>query len=162
MPLDHYSTLIDANALVSQQPYNSTSKPSDVQVAAVIESVAMRIDATLANIGYVVPIVGGTKTLALLREACTWGTVGLAQQMRATALSATLATSDKPLKNIWLVMFDEWMARLINPNDPFELPDAQRTSAQVEKDAELVANSSVQTIDDSNWLTPTVTRAQVL
>lgn len=162
MALDHYCTLIDVNALVPQTPYSSSSKPTDVQVSSVIESVATRIDASIGNIGYATPVVTGQKSLALLREACTWGAAGLAQQMRQTALGASLSASDKPIKNIWLQMFDDWLKKLVDPEDPFELPDAPRSGAQLQKSAESLITSSVQTIDDTNWLTPNVTREQVL
>lgn len=164
---DHYATVTDVNDLVPQSPFSDTSKPSAAQVTALIESVAKRMDASMSSIGYVVPVVSGgtptaTNALALLREACAWGAAGLAQQMRDTGVRTAVNASGKEVKNIWLQMFDDWMERLCDPGDPFELTDATRTNEQLEKQPENVLRSSVQGVSDTNWLNPAVTRAQVL
>jgi hypothetical protein len=88
------------------------------------------IDATLANVGYVTPITG-TVALAECKKANAWYAVGIAQQVRDTGV--TTATSDKgtPGKNIWTRMFEEWLARLTNPDRPVRAAGraAQQTSS---------------------------------
>jgi hypothetical protein len=159
---DHYCTLDDVNALVSQVPFGPTSKPTDAQVIQIIENTAVRLDASMANIGYVVPVVSGAIALGMLREVCAWGALGLAQTSRDTGVRTAVSASGKEAKNIWLQMYDSWIERLQDPQDPFELPDAARTDEQLEKQGENVLRSSVQSLPDANWLTPAVTRGQVL
>lgn len=162
---DHYATLDDVNALAPQVPYTDTSKPNAALVTKLIESVATRMDASLSNIGYVTPVVSGDKALALLREACAWGTMGLAQQIRDSGITTAVSAGASERKNIWLKMFDDWNARLCDPNDPFELPDAPRTDEQLLKQGESLLRSSVQGVtDDPNFspTTPVVTRYQTL
>jgi hypothetical protein len=162
MATDYYCTLDDVNALAVQVPFSASSKPSASLVTTLIASVAARMDAMLGNVGYVTPIVSGTKSLALLREACAWGAMGMAQQIRDSGVTTAVNASGRETKNIWLQMFDDWLKRLCNPQDPFELPDADRTTEQLEKQGANVLRSSVQSVDDTNWLTPNVTREQVL
>lgn len=160
---DHYCVIGDVNALVTQAVFGTTSRPTQAQVEAFIESVALRIDATIANVGYTVPVVSGTLALALLREACAWGAAGLAQQARETAVKT--AVDDRPNvgKNVWLRQFDDWLKRLVDPQDPFELPDAPRTSSQLVKQPQNALRSFVQ--DDEDLFAGdgvVVTRYQVL
>lgn len=159
---DHYCTIDDVNALVPQVPFNATSKPNEATVTSLIGQVATRMDASLVNLGYTVPVTEGTLSLALLREACTWGALGLAQQIRDTGVKTSVTESGRPMKNIWLQQFEGWMKQLADNDDPFELPDAARTDQQVEKQGEAIMRSSVQGVDDDTWLAPQVTRSQVL
>src|ERR1700720_4134667 len=99
---DYYAVLTDVNALARQVPFTPTSKPSDADVTALIAMVAARMDASMANVGYVVPIVAGPSSLALLREACAWGALGLAQQIRSTGVVTAVSASGREAKNIWL------------------------------------------------------------
>lgn len=166
MPADHYCVLADVNALGVQVPFTASSKPSDTTVNALIESVAQRIDATIGNVGYVVPVVSGAKALGLLREACAWGALGLAQQMRNTGVGTAVSASGHEMKNIWLQMFEDWLKRLCSSQDPFELPDAPRTNQQLEKQGDAILRSFVQSIpgDDLDYDPdhPAVSRYQTL
>lgn len=165
--LDHYCSLDDVNKLAPQVPFTDLSKPNAAVVIGLIESVAKRIDASIANVGYVVPVVAvGTNALELLREACAWGALGLAQQIRDTGVATAVSESGRPVKNIWIQQFEEWLKRLTSPQDPFELSDAPRTNEQLQKQPENVLRSFVQSLPslDSSYDpdNPTVTRDQVL
>lgn len=164
--LDHYCRLDDVQKLVPQVPFTDTSKPPAAVVIGFIESTAARMDAVLFNLGYAVPVTAGSKSLALLREACAWGAVGLAQQVRDTGVQTAVTEAGRPMKNIWMQMFDDWLKRLQAPADPFELPDATRTDSQVLKNTESLLRSFVQSIptDDANYDpdNPAVSRYQVL
>lgn len=157
---DHYATLADVNNLVPQVPYTATSKPSSSTVVTLIANVARRMDASLVNLGYTVPVVSGALSLELLREVCSWGALGLAEQIRNTAVPTAMSESGRPLKNIWLQQFDDWMTRVAKVEDPFELPDAPRTDEAVEKDADQRMRSYLDTVDDADG-DPEITRAQV-
>lgn len=161
----HYCTISDVNSLVVQMPFTDKSKPNETQVIALIESVAKRIDASLSNIGYVVPVVVGVNALAMLKEACAWGAVGIAQQIRDTGVTTSVNASGREAKNIWLQLYDDWIKRLCNPQDPFELGDAPRTNEQLQKQPDNVLRSMSQgIIDDPDYSvdTPQVTRYQTL
>lgn len=160
-----YCVIGDINALVPQAPFTATSKPSDTVVTTLIDAVSQRIDATIGNKGYVVPVISGTKALALLKEACTWGVLGLAQNIRNTGVQTAVSASGREAKNIWLQMFDDWMDRLCDPQESFELPDAPRTNEQLQKQPENVLRSFVQGVTDDldyNPDAPVVSRYQTL
>lgn len=165
MAADFYCTVDDVNNLAVQVPFTDASKPNAAQVTSLIEAVARRIDASLANVGYVTPVASGTKALALLREACAWGAMGMAQQIRDSGVTTAVSAGAREAKNIWLQMFDDWVKRLCNPQDPFELPDAPRTNEQLQKQPDNVLRSFVQGVTDDvdyNPDAPEVTRYQTL
>jgi hypothetical protein len=153
---DHYSILQNVNDLCPQVPFSPSSKPTDAVVLTLIESVAKRIDASLANIGYVVPVVSGVNALALLREACAWGALGLALQIRSSGVTTAVSASGKEVKNIWQQNFDDWLARLCDPQNPFELPDAPRTNEQLNKLPDNVLRSFITGVTDDPLYDPTV------
>jgi hypothetical protein len=163
---DHYCSLDDVNKLVPQVPFTDTSKPPAAVVVQFIESVAKRIDASIANIGYVVPVVSGANALELLREACAWGALGLAQHVRDTAVKTAVTDAGRPMKNLWTQLYDDWLKHLTNPQDPFELADAPRTNEQLLKQGDSVLRSFVETIgsedDTFDVSNPIVQRSQVL
>lgn len=162
MPVAHYASISDVNLYVPQSPFSPTSKPNDTVVIGFLQDVANDMDMVLANIGYVVPVVAGPLALQWLRKTCAIGTLGIAQAARDTGVTTAVNASGREVKNIWQQMFDARMKALCDAQDPTELADAARTGEQIEKQGESVLRSSVQSVDDSNWLTPNVTREQVL
>ena len=126
-----YATISDVNALVAQSPYTASSTPTQAQVERFIAQVALRTDAVLKNLGYIIPIssVTAPDSFALVKEAVSWGALGLAQQARQTAVTANDATD----VSLWTKMYLGWLDRLGSAKDPFELPDAERTGLAVVK-----------------------------
>lgn len=153
---DHYCTVNDVNKLVPQAPFSNASKPRDVDVQEFIESTAKRMDAWLGNRGYTVPITG-TNSVAMAREACAWGALGLAQQVRDTAVKTAVTESGRPVKNVWLQMFEQWLDSICDSDASFRLTDAPRTDQEVEKDHDLIMSGPVEASDDER----TTTIAQV-
>ena len=84
MPATHYTTIGAVNAFVPQAPFSANSKPTDANVTLWIDDIAQEMDASLANVGYVVPVVSGAKALQLLDRICAYGVLGLAQAARDT------------------------------------------------------------------------------
>lgn len=160
-PSPYYCSLDDVNALAPQVPFGPTSKPSADRVTALIAQVARRVDATLANLGYIVPI-SGEASLALVREACAWEVLGLAQQMRDTGVTTAVTPFGKELKNRWRQDFESWLMRLADDDDPFELPDAPRTDDEVEKNNGDQVRTFVESLSASEFDAdhPAVTRDQ--
>jgi hypothetical protein len=144
MPVDHYATLADVNKLAPQAPFTPTSKPPDADVTTFIGQVAERIDAVLANLGYVVPVVTGAKSLTLLRELNAWGAMGQAHQARMTLVAPDAVLQRSP----WTKLFDDWIARISDPSDPFELPDAPRTTGELVKPLGELLRSTANLSDD--------------
>ena len=162
MATDHYATVDDVNAIVPQAPFSSTSVPTEGDIAKLIEVVALRIDATIGNLGYVVPVTTGAKSLALLRDACAKGALGEAQMRRQTGVNVATDDRGRPIKNYWTQEFECFLEKLADPQDSFELPDAQRTDEQVIKSAgDLVLSSG---LDETDTLVdaPAITRQQTL
>jgi hypothetical protein len=159
---DHYANIDDLNKLVPQVPFSATSKPTADVVAELIEDTANDMDAQLANMGYTVPVTTGRKALGFLRRTCVYGALGIAQDVRDTGVRTSTGATGREGKNIWTQRYEQRMKTLGDGIDPTEMADAARTTQQIEKQGENIVRSSVQSVDDDNWLTPTVTRAQVL
>ncbi len=142
---DHYCTLADVNDLAPQVPFTPTSKPSDAIVTAIIADVANEIDATLATL-YQVPVVSGTQALQYLRNLCTWGALGRAQEARTTATAPEAAG----IKSVWTKKFEEGLAKLIDPENPFRLVDAPDNGDDVPKVASQIVDSNVLSFPDAD------------
>lgn len=145
-----YCTLDDVNGCVPQAPFGPATVPNDVAVQQFIADITAEIDATLANMGYQVPITGA-KSLALVEMACKWGAVGLAQDARYTA-----AIRDDMLggaRNPWTQRYMDWKRALVDPKNPYELPDAVRTATAIVKPLGQV-ESDTSTIDNTYATAP--------
>lgn len=146
-----YCTITDVNSYVPQQPFTSTSVPSQAQVEAFIVQVANQINMTLANLGYATPVVSGTVALAEIRKANAWGALGLAQQSRMTAVAPDQALG----LSAWWKMFAAWIEALADPKNPYELSDAPRTGSEVIKPiGELLRDPQSGSIDTGTSADP--------
>lgn len=163
MAVDHYCTVSDVNAKVPQAPFGATSRPDETAITDLIEEVATQMDASLANLGYVTPVVEGAQALTILKAICASGVIGIAMTMRSTNVATAVNAGAKETENIWEQRYRRTMAQLADVNDPFELPDAPRTDEQVEKDLDAQARSFVDTLDACEFDAdhPSVTRSQV-
>lgn len=162
---DHYCAIGDVNAMVPQAPFSTTSKPTATDVTAWIDEIALEMDASLGNVGYAVPVAAGPKALTLLRRICAYGVLGLAQAARDTGVTTAVNAAGKEVENIWSQRYRARMKALCDPQDPFELPDAQRTNEQLQKQPDNVLRSFVQGVtDDTSYdpNAPVVSRYQVL
>lgn len=159
--LKHYCTVDDVSALCPQVPFTAQSKPSDQQVATFIEDIALRMDATLGYSGYIVPVVDGPQALAILRRLCSWGALGLAQQVRETGVSTAISDRGVPMRNVWTKMFEDEFAQLIDAKNPYRLPDCQTTDSLKERPEDVLVSAGG---DDPDQLidNPVVTRYQTL
>lgn len=161
-----YCTISDVNALVPQSPYTATTAPTQAQVEGYISQISNRIDATLYNLGYVTPVTASATPqtgppyipdpLSVVKEACAWGSLGLASQSRITSVSPDSAVG----LSVWTKMFNDWIKALLDPKNPFELPNAQRNARQIvkpqgEMQASMISNSvdSGTATSPSNYLT---------
>lgn len=153
-----YCTISDVNALVPQSPFTSTTVPTQAQVEQFIVDISTIIDATLGNLGYTVPIpvASAPQTKIILTRLTASGALGLALQVRLTAVSPDSALTN----NVWTLRFEKWLTALKDNTDPFELPDAPRTGKQVIKPiGELMQNPMNNSVDSglasdqSNYLT---------
>lgn len=163
---DYYCTVDDVNNLTPQVPFTATSKPPQATVNGFIDDIAREMDASMSNIGYVVPVVSGEKALQLLRRICAYGALGLAQAVRHTGINTATDSGKTERDNIWTLQYRARMKALCNPQDPFELPDAPRSGEQLIKQPDQVFSSFVQTVPSEDPCydpdNPVVTRYQTL
>lgn len=146
-----YCTISDVNSYVPQSTFTATTTPTQAQVMGYAEQMAVHIDSTLENIGYVVPVVSGVRALVELRKANAWAALGLAQQSRITAIAPDQAVG----VSVWTKMFNHWLEALASPNNPFEL-DAPRNSRQVIKPAgEIQSDMTSSSVDSGTSTDPT-------
>ena len=149
--MSSYCTISDVNGLVPQSPFTNTTTPTQAQVEGYIINVSNRIDATLTNLGYVTPVVTGTQSLLLLKEAASWGALGLAMQSRVTAIAPDQAVG----LSVWTRMFNDWLKALADQDNPFELPDAVRNQkAVVKPPGELQRDMSAFSVDSGTTADP--------
>lgn len=136
-----YCTINDVNGLVPQQPFTANTIPNQATVEEFIGDITDEINATLRNIGYVVPVTGGAEALRLLRNANKWGALGLAQDARMTAVLRDEQVGGG--RNTWTIRYDNWKKALLDKHNPYELPGAARTDAAVIKPEGSVESSTV-------------------
>jgi hypothetical protein len=120
-----YATLDDVRNLAPQIPISATSKPSDAQVDGFIASLERIVNASLANLGYVVPVTAD-ESVAILRDMVSQG--ALARTLRARAIGTRNPADDQGAADAQKE-FDTRLKALGSSRDPFELPDAERTDA---------------------------------
>lgn len=134
-----YATSEDVAALAPQLPsLTPTSKPSQPQVEAYVAATERQVDARLANLGYVVPITG-EQSVAIVRDIVAHG--ALARTLRGRAF-VTNNPGDLAGAKAAQDYFDAQFVALADPEDSFELPDAERTGEAVEKDpSDIIAES---------------------
>lgn len=146
-----YCTITDVNGYVPQSPFTPTTTPTQAQVQGYIDQVANQIDLTLANLGYVTPVVTGAKSLIELRKANAWGALGLAQQSRITGVAPDQSVG----LSVWTKMFNDWVKALADPKNPYELGDAPRTGKAVVKPlGELMLDGTQGGIDSGTTEDP--------
>lgn len=144
-----YCTISDVNGYVPQSPYTATTVPTQAQVQSYIDQVSNQIDMTLANLGYVTPVLTGPKALVELRKACAWGALGLAQQSRITSIAPDQAVG----LSVWTKMFNQWVDALSDPKNPYELSDAPRTATAVIKPLGEILSSPMSNSVDTGTAT---------
>jgi len=148
-----YCTISDVNNLIPQFPFTSTTTPTQTQVAGFITDVSTIINASIANLGYVVPVPVNTAPLSaiILRRMTSSGALGMALQVRITAVAPDQTIGN----NVWTLRFEKWLTALKDNTDPFELPDAPRTGKQVVKPlGELQRDPTVSSIDSGGTSDP--------
>jgi hypothetical protein len=145
-----YCTLGDVNNLVPQQPFTATSVPTAEMVKQLIDDIAAEIDASLHNMGYIVPITGAL-SLVLVKNANKWGALGMAQDVRMTAVIQDGSIAGG--KNVWTARYCDWKKALLDSKNPYELPDAVRTETAVVKPLSGLQSSTTTGVTDYDYLT---------
>ncbi len=143
-----YCTISNVNDLVPQSPFTASTTPTQTQVEGFILDISTIIDASIKNLGYVVPVnvVASPLSGIILRRMTSAGALGIALQVRLTAVAPDASIQN----NIWTQRFDKWLTALKNNDDPFELPDAARTGLAVVKPiGELQADTT--SISDGSY-----------
>lgn len=151
-----YAQVSDVIAIAPQIDVTASTKPSTAQVQTMITDLERDLNAALTNLGYSTPVTG-TVSVQILRDKVAHGV--LARVIRSRSYGAT-NPDDQGAKDADRV-YNCFLKALADPHDPMELPDATRTSDQIEKDR-LDSNSSfISTIDEADRPTDEYTMSKV-
>lgn len=148
-----YANISDVNVLVPQSPFTATTTPTQAMVEQFLIDISAIIDASLGNLGYTVPVpvASAPQSKIILTRLCSSGALGMALQVRLTAIAPDQAL----VNNVWTMRFEKWLTALKDNTDPFELPDAPRTSKQVIKPVgELMMDMTHSSVDSGSVLDP--------
>ena len=146
-----YADLGAVQARMPQFQLTATSKPSQQDAETFMLDAEAQIDATLENIGYVVPITG-EKALSIVKNLTIALTIASVLQARAASVGgdAAIASADRAQK--W---YDDKMRALSSPTNPLELTDAVRNTKEVVKPQHLTSGLLVD--DDGEEIVPWMT-----
>ena len=147
-----YCSIADINALTPQSPFTANSTPTQAQVEQFITEIEAILNACLTNLGYTVPVVTGAQSLIILKRMAASGALGMALQVRQTAVAPDQAIQ----MNIWTARYEKWLSQLKDNNDAFELPDAPRTGKEIVKPMGELLDSTVTLADEFSYITDPV------
>lgn len=122
-----YATSADVQAKVPQFVFSATTKPSLTDIAGLIAEVEAELDASLGNLGYVVPVTGA-KSLVLVRTMVAYA--ALARTLDALHAGTGQAS---PVADTARKYYESRLTWLGDPKHPFTLPDAPKTDSAVPK-----------------------------
>jgi hypothetical protein len=147
MPFTGYCLLADVNQLVPQQPFGPATVPTDTDVEQFILDIGAEMNATLGNMGYLVPVDATASPLAFAEcvKANKWGALGIAQDARMTAVLRDDMVGGG--KNAWTIRYYTWVKNLTDSKHPYELPDAQRNAFAIVKPLGQIESSTVDNPD---------------
>ncbi len=142
-----YATVEDVQDKAPQLPaFTPSTKPSYTQVQGFVDDCERVVNASLANLGYVVPVTG-TESVAILKDLVAHA--ALAKALRARGYG-TNNPGDLAGAAAAQAYYDGKMKALGSDADPFELPDAPRGADVVEKHrAEISFRGESATADAS-------------
>jgi phage gp36-like protein len=149
-----YATLQDVNALIPKAfQFTPTSQVTDAVVTSHLDDVSNEIDMSLGHI-YIVPVTNAPKALQFLKNLCSWGALGRAQEGRNTGSVPEAAG----IKSVWTKKYEENLAWLVDqaeksgPLGIREFFDAQVNSDHVPKVASQIVTSYQFSEGDPNNL----------
>lgn len=139
-----YCVTADVNALVPQSPFGASSRPTSTVIDQMCFDVSNEIDAWLSTT-YVVPVASGAAALQFLKNLCTWGVLGRAQEARNTAALG----EGQAVKSVWTKKYEEYLNNTINPAVTFLLRDAPRNADFIEKAPSFIVDSNALSFPDT-------------
>lgn len=132
-----YAQVSDVRSLAPHVPITNSSQPSEGDVSRWIADVERNLESTLKNVGYEVPVLG-PNARAVLR-------LPVASAVMAMVMRARPNPETDPAQ--FQSQYDAFLRSLIDPRNPYELPeDAVRVDAPV-KDRGVQLRSSAELMD---------------
>jgi hypothetical protein len=146
-----YATISDVQARMPQVTLDERSKPSLSSAETFLADAETQVDATLENLGYVVPITG-EKSLSIVKGLTISLTIVMILQARAASVGGEAAEASIKRAQGW---YDDRVKALADKNNPLELTDAERTTAAAGKPEAVLSGLLVD--DDGEEIEPRVT-----
>ena len=123
-----YVTIDDVRARFPQVQFSANTKPSEEQVGVWISEVEAQLNASLSNLGYIVPITEAVDILQI-KDRLVSKVGGRALRARLFGVGDVSQDGSREAE----AEYDKWLAALMNPRSPVELTASSRTSAEVLK-----------------------------
>lgn len=152
-----YAQISDVRALAPAIAINAGSTPNEGTVQAFIERIESELNATLGNLGYVVPVEStATESRKILKGLVAKGALGETLMARALGVDSSLLDAATAVTK----QFREMLKALKSAGDPFELPDATRTDGAPVKDQASLGTSFADELTDDDIGASRITRDQ--
>lgn len=154
-----YAQISDIRALAPAVTLDASSRPSAGQAEVYLTEVEAEVNAVLGNLGYVTPIAeSATSARLIVKDLVAHGALAKVLRARAVGQDSNLLEGAERVDR----HYRDRLKALKNPDDPFELPDAERTDRAVTKGPdEQMGSFADDAFDDFDEDAPRVTRAQV-
>ena len=114
-----YASTQDIRDRAPQIQITDSSKPNQETVDAWLDDVHQTLDAALRNAGYITPVTGPASVL-ILRDMVVHKMISLILRARLYGIGDVNASGANEAQKF----YDSRLAWLIDPTDPFVLPDA--------------------------------------
>lgn len=114
-----YTTLADIQRTIPQVKIDQKSRPTDTEVESMIGQVEAELNVIVSSVGFVVPVTG-TSSIAILRGM-------VASEVASRVLITQFAGIRNPDDlgaDRFHNAYAEKIRALVDPNNPFTLPDA--------------------------------------
>ncbi len=144
-----YLNLVDLKAAAPQLRISADSRPNEAQVQAIIDQVSAELDVRMKNIGFETPISVATSPLSyrILQNIATREVLSQTLEMQYAGVS----NPDGYGATRFHEQFMEKLNQLLDPNDPFTLPDAINVNVQEKLVGETGGISAMIGIDDDDY-----------
>lgn len=146
-----YAEMSDVQARMPQFTLSATSKPSQQDAETFLRDAHAQVDATLENLGYVVPITG-ERSLSIVKGLTVALAIVSILEARSNAVGSEAATGSAKRAQEW---YDARIEAIRDPNNPLELSDASRNNDRVEKPMALIGGLLVD--EDGEDIEPAAT-----
>jgi hypothetical protein len=120
-----YVTLAQVKAAAPQLKFSGTSRPTEVEVADIITRIEAELDGVISSLGFETPVTG-TVSLMIVKQMILDEVISQAIVQQTVGVVDPNNFGAKTLHD----RYKEKIKALLDPNDPFTLPDAIKLDVQ--------------------------------